>query len=142
MAQSHIWPCATIASMKILWPFAIMPEKPRQNHEKYILRMPKGMREAIARRAKSNGRSMNSEILSVLLKAFPTHNAVGESALVLDNILNNDMVIATINDYAGPSLVNDLKELKEILLTVGYTLNDGENARPEKPILQRQDEKF
>jgi predicted HicB family RNase H-like nuclease len=34
--------------------------------ERFTIRMPDGMRDAIAERAKSNGRSMNSEIVSIL----------------------------------------------------------------------------
>lgn len=42
----------------------------RQNQDQYIVRLPDGMREAIKRRAKSNGRSMNTEIIMMLKSAM------------------------------------------------------------------------
>ncbi|MDE9483267.1 Arc family DNA-binding protein [Xenorhabdus bovienii] len=38
--------------------------------DKFMLRLPDGMREAIAKRADENGRSMNSEIVQMLQDAL------------------------------------------------------------------------
>ncbi|HBT3209165.1 TPA: Arc family DNA-binding protein [Klebsiella pneumoniae] len=43
-----------------------MSEKPVREYDKFMLRFPDGMRDAIAERAKRNGRSMNSEIVQIL----------------------------------------------------------------------------
>jgi plasmid stability protein len=43
-----------------------MAEKQVKDFEKFVVRFPDGMRDAIADRAKSNGRSMNSEIIAAL----------------------------------------------------------------------------
>ncbi len=43
---------------------------PSQLMDKFSLRLPSGMRDAIADRADSNGRSMNSEIISILSDAL------------------------------------------------------------------------
>ncbi|HBS7886127.1 TPA: Arc family DNA-binding protein [Klebsiella pneumoniae] len=43
-----------------------MSDKPVREYDKFMLRFPDGMRDAIAERAKANGRSMNSEIVSIL----------------------------------------------------------------------------
>ncbi|MCT8353937.1 Arc family DNA-binding protein [Photorhabdus kayaii] len=43
-----------------------MTNKPVSAQDKFMLRLPDGMREAIAERAKENGRSMNSEIVQIL----------------------------------------------------------------------------
>ncbi|GIU61776.1 MULTISPECIES: Arc family DNA-binding protein [Klebsiella pneumoniae complex] len=43
-----------------------MSEKQVRDYDKFMLRFPDGMRDAIAERAKANGRSMNSEIISIL----------------------------------------------------------------------------
>ncbi|MEQ9721307.1 Arc family DNA-binding protein [Yersinia alsatica] len=43
-----------------------MLDKPVSAQDKFMLRLPDGMREAIAERAKKNGRSMNSEIVQIL----------------------------------------------------------------------------
>ncbi|AWT18064.1 Arc family DNA-binding protein [Klebsiella pneumoniae] len=43
-----------------------MSDKPVREYDKFMLRFPDGMRDAIADRAKRNGRSMNSEIIAAL----------------------------------------------------------------------------
>lgn len=43
-----------------------MTKYPSQLQDKFNLRFPDGMRDDIAERAKANGRSMNSEIISIL----------------------------------------------------------------------------
>ncbi|EMV1745765.1 Arc family DNA-binding protein [Enterobacter hormaechei] len=48
-----------------------MTEKDESNFiERFTVRMPDGMREAIAERAKRNSRSMNSEIIKILGEAL------------------------------------------------------------------------
>lgn len=47
-----------------------MTEKENPNFiERFTVRMPDGLRDTIADRAKTNGRSMNSEIVQILLDA-------------------------------------------------------------------------
>ena len=49
-----------------------MNEKdPHLNQDRYMLRMPDGMRERIRAAASSNGRSMNSEIIATLEEKYP-----------------------------------------------------------------------
>lgn len=43
-----------------------MAEKQVKDYDKFNLRFPDGMRDAIAERARANGRSMNSEIVHIL----------------------------------------------------------------------------
>ena len=47
-----------------------MTEKQVRDYDKFMLRFPDGMRDAIAERAKANGRSMNSEIVKILQDAL------------------------------------------------------------------------
>ncbi len=47
-----------------------MSKYPSQMQDKFNLRLPEGMRDAIAERAKQNGRSMNSEIVQILEDAL------------------------------------------------------------------------
>lgn len=47
-----------------------MSKYPSQMQDKFNLRFPDGMRDAIAERAKANGRSMNSEIIQILQDAL------------------------------------------------------------------------
>ncbi|WP_370557390.1 Arc family DNA-binding protein [Edwardsiella tarda] len=43
-----------------------MSDKQVKEYDKFNVRFPDGMRDAIAERAKQNGRSMNSEIIAAL----------------------------------------------------------------------------
>lgn len=44
--------------------------------ERFTVRMPDGMRDAVAARAKANGRSMNSEIVQILQDALDSQTSV------------------------------------------------------------------
>ncbi|WP_225028319.1 Arc family DNA-binding protein [Xinfangfangia pollutisoli] len=55
-----------------LWLYAIMTsERKPQTQDKFILRLPDGMRDRIKAAAEANNRSMNSEILAALDEKFP-----------------------------------------------------------------------
>ncbi|MCG3462733.1 Arc family DNA-binding protein [Xenorhabdus bovienii] len=43
-----------------------MSKYPSQTQDKFTVRFPDGLRDAIAKRAEENGRSMNSEIVQIL----------------------------------------------------------------------------
>lgn len=47
-----------------------MTDKQVKDYDKFNLRFPDGMRDAIAERAKRNSRSMNSEIIKILGEAL------------------------------------------------------------------------
>ncbi|ENR5976659.1 Arc family DNA-binding protein [Klebsiella pneumoniae] len=59
-----------------------MSRFPSQEMDRFNVRLPSGMREAIAERAKANGRSMNSEIVQILQEALDTDKTISESDLV------------------------------------------------------------
>ncbi|PAQ64387.1 DNA-binding protein [Klebsiella pneumoniae] len=59
-----------------------MSKFPSQMQDKFNLRLPDGMRDAIADRAKRNGRSMNSEIVQILQDALETEKLIAESDIV------------------------------------------------------------
>lgn len=58
-----------------------MPKPPSHVADKYIVRLPDGMRDRIADAAKANNRSMNAEIVARLERSF---SASAESAQVFD----------------------------------------------------------
>jgi hypothetical protein len=66
-----LWRFATIASTENLWHFATMKTAPSDNQDKFIIRMPNGLRDRIKKRADANNRSMNAEIVQVLEKQYP-----------------------------------------------------------------------
>lgn len=56
-----------------------MSEKQVRDYDKFMLRFPDGMRDAISERAKQNGRSMNSEIIQILQDALDAEVNVVEA---------------------------------------------------------------
>ena len=56
--------------MVVLWLVAIMSKRPAQTDDKYVLRMPDGMRDRLKAEAEANGRSMNAEIVLRLEQSF------------------------------------------------------------------------
>lgn len=62
------------ATIELIWQYGTivffegfaMAEKQVKDYDKFNLRFPDGMRDAISERAKKNGRSMNSEIVAIL----------------------------------------------------------------------------
>nr|WP_280516025.1 Arc family DNA-binding protein [Photorhabdus heterorhabditis] len=69
-----------------------MTNKPVSAQDKFMLRLPDGMREAIAERAKENGRSMNSEIVQIIQdcldrKSPKTQRTVSLSNELIDKII-------------------------------------------------------
>jgi plasmid stability protein len=48
-----------------------MKTAPSDNQDKFIIRMPNGLRDRIKKRADANNRSMNAEIVQVLEKQYP-----------------------------------------------------------------------
>ena len=64
-----------------------MAKYPSQMQDKFNLRFPDGMRDAIADRAKANGRSMNSEIIAALDSWLSTDFADDLSQKSVDRVV-------------------------------------------------------
>ena len=78
-----------------------MAKYPSQLQDKFNLRLPDGMKDIIAERAKSNGRSMNSEIIQMLQD-------------VLDNDSRDDVTIdETDKNYIEDDWVAGLRAYME-----------------------------
>lgn len=52
-----------------------MTDRKPQDQDKFIIRLPEGMRGRIKRAADANGRSMNAEVVAALLDWFPDPTA-------------------------------------------------------------------
>lgn len=50
-----------------------MSDKPVKDFDKFVVRFPDGLRDKVASMAKSNNRSMNSEIIEILQKKVEEH---------------------------------------------------------------------
>lgn len=62
-----------MAPLFFLWGL-LMSDKQVKDYDKFNVRFPDGMRDAIADRAKRNGRSMNAEIVQILQDALDAGN--------------------------------------------------------------------
>ncbi len=54
-----------------MWLNASMIERKAQDQDKFIIRLPDGMRDRIKAEADRNGRSMNAEIVATLENRYP-----------------------------------------------------------------------
>ncbi|GKW25997.1 hypothetical protein PEC311524_35910 [Pectobacterium carotovorum subsp. carotovorum] len=69
-----------------------MAKYPSQLQDKFNLRFPDGMRDAIAERAKRNGRSMNTEIIMILEEALKADTPSDYIEHTLDFIVTDPRV--------------------------------------------------
>lgn len=65
------------------------PERLPQSADKYIVRLPDGMRDAIAKKAKAGNRSMNAEIVAILAAALADESGAATlaDAALLDEVV-------------------------------------------------------
>lgn len=100
--------------------------------DKYIVRLPEGMREQIAESAKANNRSMNAEIVARLAKSF---NPISDDADVLQAV----RAISAYSAQFGTSVSVEFSAARDTILEnaikSGYlpadaTLADLENPGP------------
>jgi hypothetical protein len=100
-----------IASRFLLWLIAAMTKRTTQPQDKYVIRMPEGLRERVAKAAKSNNRSMNSEIIDVLEEYYPKEMEIKDLLECIESILDD-----SIGNHWAPNrkfLTESLKELSE-----------------------------
>jgi plasmid stability protein len=95
-----------------------MADKQVKDYDKFNLRFPDGMREAIAERAKRNGRSMNSEIIQILQDAIEGSSELSKR-LNLVGFIRGDREIRDLEDNASKLALyidHRTQEFKQILL--------------------------
>ncbi|RWB94627.1 MAG: Arc family DNA-binding protein [Mesorhizobium sp.] len=78
--------------------------------DKFVLRMPDGMRERIAIEAHRNGRSMNAEIIEVLDREFPVAPSIEEIFEQVDFLIK--MYKQDDDDITRREMVSALAVLK------------------------------
>jgi len=99
----------SIASREKMCPFDIMTEKENRSlTDKFMLRLPDGMRERIKASADANNRSMNAEIVSRLDDSLDAHEHVASISL---NIALSEIDTAEFKEKLG-LLVEYLKEFQ------------------------------
>ncbi|HEJ7098702.1 TPA: Arc family DNA-binding protein [Serratia marcescens] len=95
-----------------------MAEKQVKDYDKFNLRFPDGMRDAIAERAKRNGRSMNAEIIQILQEAI-THEVF--------NAISSKESIEKMPADIKLDLIRRRYEIAKIKMSQAYTALE-ENA--------------
>lgn len=83
-------------------------KKSIREHDRFIVRLPDGMKEALARRAKANGRSMNSEIVEILARALRRGGSIDIEALS-----NRQMMLKAVVMTARENLMTAEAKLAE-----------------------------
>lgn len=88
-----------------------------RDSDKFMLRLPRGMRQRIRRAADSNGRSMNQEIIHALESHFPAGPSPKELARNIDLFLTWAQSGRTdfFKERGRESLLNSLKNFREIV---------------------------
>lgn len=88
-----------------------MPKKVAQPQDKYVLRLPDGLRDRIKTYAEKHGRSMNAEIVRVLQREYPAPFplATRVTALLTLSQKIKEAVDADVVDVLGASLHDILK---------------------------------
>lgn len=64
-----------------------MSDAPSQSQDKFIVRLPDGMRDRIKAAADANNRSMNSEIVATLEQKYPAPISLKEEFMRLGNAI-------------------------------------------------------
>jgi hypothetical protein len=87
--------------------YAELMQKPKSERvpqlaDKYVLRMPDGMRDKITERAKANNRSMNAEIVLMLQQAMDMSGGTPPPSPAVD--------VDALAEALAPKLVAKLKE--------------------------------
>lgn len=104
-----------------------MSEKQVKDYDKFVVRLPEGMRDAIADRAKRNGRSMNAEVVQILQDTL-TNSLFGELA-TKENIekmpenLRRDLIVRRTM-IARVRMAEALRDIEENLELLNITGDD------------------
>ncbi len=90
-----------------------MTDKDSSNFiERFTVRLPDGMRDTIAERARKNGRSMNSEIIQII------EDAIKRDAII-DSALSQN-----IDTRLDENKVSELELLQEKIIAIQRSEND------------------
>lgn len=100
-----------------------MSKYPSQMQDKFNLRFPDGMRDAVAERAKRNGRSMNSEIIQIIEDAITPERETVEVRNVASKIASSSDAEAMILNQQETidlqaKIIENLKGKIELLNTI------------------------
>lgn len=98
-------------------------KKAGRGSDQYMIRLPDGMRDAIAKRADGNDRSMNAEIISAIRKHLDGANRFDELEAFIEKHREE---IGWVYQMA-----NDIEELQRKVNEIEFTLSGGD-PNPDK----------
>lgn len=84
---------------------------PSQNQDKFVLRLPDGMRDRIKRAAEKHNRSMNAEIVATLAEVYPAGDVVRSAKDLLNSV---EVLVAHDRHLSDSEKVEMLVELHEL----------------------------
>lgn len=91
-----------------------MAEKQVKDYEKFVVRFPDGMRDAVAERAKENGRSMNSEIIDMISKSLSSISLSDEELVYMLEAATQENISSLSDD--------DRAEVEPLLMQIAEKL--------------------
>jgi len=100
-------------------------DTPSRYLDKIVIRVPDGLRDRIAETAKENNRSVNAELVSLLMKQYPEPPDLKEMLQNIDTILSaltSNLAFKNSDkseSYTLSSISNELKRLKDFLEKTG-----------------------
>lgn len=98
-----------------------MTDAPSQSQDKFIVRLPDGMRDRIKVAAEKNNRSMNAEIVATLEEAYPV------STFALDTVLAMmDDIVARYEESAPEAAERFRQGRKKMLEAYKHSLTAGQ----------------
>lgn len=106
-----------------------MSKFPSQEMDRFNVRLPAGMRDAIAERAKANGRSMNSEIVQILEDRLSTEREL-EDFMIDDAKRSGGVQSLSIKELEEMMEKTVKKAFSEFTL---YPIDHGGNVDGKKP---------
>lgn len=92
----------------------VMAEKQVKDYEKFVVRFPDGMRDAVAERAKENGRSMNSEIIDMISKSLSSISLSDEELVYMLEAATQENISSLSDD--------DRAEVEPLLMQIAEKL--------------------
>lgn len=89
-----------------------MPKRPVQSEDKYVLRLPDGMRDRLKAAAEANNRTMNSEIIDRLDWSFDSWPRIALSHELKQRALNSSKDTRIDYERQLSSYANDLADVR------------------------------
>lgn len=107
-----------------------MTDRSPQNQDKFVVRLPDGMRDRIKAAAEANNRSMNAEIVATLQEKYPVTNLLKRLQAMMH--LADDI---DLDDVMTPDARNEeIKAVKDHALRIIRNMSTDELRRARREI--------